>query len=204
MLVRKNKHWSIIALLSLLLAMAGCNSDGLTVEQYLAWFGRKACPLNKTQEVRGYKYELHYVTPDFMALKEIPREQLTPSVLRKDLKEREGLYYFLLRITPATEKLSELKDRESAEISWFSFGSQQTTMMIAGRDTMACKMIQFEPSMGILPYQSFSIGIAKPADSPNPDKDLVVEFYDKVNTGEVIRFKYNEEDFKKIPQYKLQ
>jgi hypothetical protein len=204
MLVRKNKHRRVLALLLLLLALAGCNSGGLTVEQYLAWFGRKGCPLNKTQEVRGYKYELHYVTPDFMALKEIPREQLTRSLLRNDLKERDGLYYFLLRITPAAEKLSELKDRESAEISWFSFGSQQTTMMIAGRDTMACKMIQFEPSMGILPYQSFSIGIAKPADSPNPDKDLVVEFYDKVNTGQVIRFKYNEEDFKKIPQYKLQ
>lgn len=205
---KQNLHKSVFKIftpLLLLAILASCSNKGITVDEYKTWFGKKDCPMTQKQEVDGYQYELRYLTADFMALNEITPEELSYSKLKKELKERNGLYYFLLRIIPPKEKQQQFTEGESKSISWLSFGAKDDMMVIAGKDTLHCMMNQFEPSMGVMPYQSFNIGISKPDESSekNPQTMLEFIFFDKVNSGKQVRFSYKASDFKQIPTYKL-
>lgn len=204
---KRNRKPCLITVILLFFAIiSGCGSkSGLSVRDYIAWFGKQDCPLAKTQEQDGYKYELRYQTADCLALKEIAEEELTNRKLKEELKARNGLYYFLLRITPTEEKKQKFLEEESRSISWLSFGAKEDIKLIQGKDTLSCVMNQFEPSMGIMPYQSFNIGILKPEKEKqdNPNTDIKILFTDKVNSGKQIVFTIKASDFKQIPTYKL-
>ncbi|MCX6232764.1 MAG: hypothetical protein NTZ33_14595 [Bacteroidetes bacterium] len=196
---------TVFALFVFLLILTSCNKKGISVSEYKAWFSKKDCPLIKNQESDGFQYELHYLTSDFMALSEIPDKELNSGKLKDELKARNGLYYFLLRITPTKEKQQQFTEEESKSINWLSFGAKEDMLVIAGKDTLRCMMMQFEPSMGIMPYQSFNIGINKPNEGTDniPQTNLEFIFIDKVNSGKQLKFSYKANDFKQIPTYKL-
>jgi len=199
-------HFYKIAIpLLLIVILAGCGNKGVTVNEYKAWFSKKDCPMTQKQEVDGYQYELRYLTADFMVFNDIPSEELSSHKLKEELKARNGLYYFLLRIIPPVNKQQKFTEEESKSISWLSFGAKDDMMVIAGKDTLHCMMNQFEPSMGVMPYQSFNIGINKPDvnSEKDPQFNLEFKFTDKANSGKQVCFTYKASDFKQIPTYKL-
>ena len=203
------RNWSIkkqLYLLLLIVMIWGCGSGNeIPVNAYIAWFGKKDCPVIKKQLQDGYQYELRYLSADCMALKDIPEKELSYSKLKEELKARSGLFYFLLRVTPPEDKKQKFIEEESKSIRWLSFDSKNDIKVIQGKDTLHCVMNQFEPSMGIMPFQSFNIGIQKPEDfkDKDPITDIKLLFTDKVNSGKQIVFIIKASDFKQIPTYKL-
>lgn len=196
---------SVLLFLIAIIAWSCGTKNGISVNEYVSWFGKKDCPVKKTIEVEGYQYELRYLTADCMALKDLSKEELSKRKLKEELKAREGLFYFLLRVTPVEEKKQKFVEEESKSISWLSFKSKEDIKVIQGADTLSCVMDLFEPSLGIMPYQSFNIGILKPENKKeeNPDTDITLTFMDRVNSGKQIVFTIKASDFKQIPTYKL-
>ena len=140
-----------------------------------------------------------------MALKDIPKTELSHGKLKEELKARAGLFYFLLRVKAPEDKKQKFIEEESKSIKWLSFESKNDIKVLLGKDTLNCVMNQFEPSMGIMPFQSFNIGIQKPENfkEKDPVTDIKLLFTDKVNSGKQIVFIIKASDFKQIPTYKL-
>ena len=95
----------------LMIILWSCGSkNGIPVNEYIAWFAKKDCPIIKKQKQDGYEYELRYLTADCMALKDIQKAELSHSKLKEELKARSGLFYFLLRVIPPEDKKQKFKE----------------------------------------------------------------------------------------------
>lgn len=189
-------------LLSLLLA--ACQSSQLSAPAYAAWVREHRADLTTTATAQPITASLTYLPADWLAVNEAGAEH--PEQIAVARREYEGLEYYRLRVAAASGQGDLLQlDAGSTNtyyqrVQYFSFGLQQDLRLLAGQDTLPCRLFHFERNYGAAPYADFMLGFE---DKGGNKWDRVLIYHDRVFTDSLIQLVIPAENIDQVPTLKL-
>jgi len=198
---KPNYHFSVIALCSVLICQ-GCNNS-LPPRKYAEFILNSKNGLYQRQEAKGRYFTLLYKPLDYVALMEIPKEQLNINELGKVRKQFEGMTYFTFSITNkdgkklTDEKIPNDTIMANGEFEYFNFLMQRDFFLISGKDTAFCTLFHYEHNYGVSPENRFLLGFEK--NDLNLSDGFKVLFDGHFIEENLIEFDFPKEITAKIP-----
>jgi hypothetical protein len=159
----------IFALFIAAMATACYHTESLRAGDYVRWVQDPANGLRVNKQIGDIEYSLQYKPLDFVILQSNGKvfTKSQAAILKKDF---EGMEYFTFRLRSlsqnnALEETSDSPGDENGRLGHFINNVQDDFTLVAGSDTIPCSLCQYERDYGITPYQTFSIGFNKQANS---------------------------------------
>ncbi|MBC7774792.1 MAG: hypothetical protein H7246_05075 [Phycisphaerae bacterium] len=183
----------------LLLLYCSCQ-NGLSPDQYQKWLTAHFKELSSSQQQNGINATLTWLPADGLAIKEVGTQDKT--ALAAARKEYEGLEYYRLRIALQSGQGDVLQfqaantDEYYQRVEYFSFGMQHDLSLLAGTDTLPCKLFHFERNYGAAPYADFMLGFEE---KPENKSDRTLLYLDRVFSDTLIRLTIDKEKFQGVP-----
>ena len=180
----------------------GCSTD-LPPSQYLAWMAKNRDALTTAQQQGLIVTSLAYLPADWLALNEVGPDHLEQ--IAATCKQYEGLQYYRLRVALNSGQGDVLQfgagstDEYYQRVEYFSFGLQNDLHLLAGADTLPCKLFHFERNYGAAPYIDFMLGFEEKTDN---HFDRTVIYDDRVYSDSLIRLTIPAERIQQIPSLK--
>lgn len=160
--------------------------------------------LSSSREFGPLRATLTYLPTDLLAIREAGVEQ--PVQIAERRKEYAGLAYYQLRLEMVAGQGDILQFQASnsddyyQRVEYYSFGLQQDLRLLAGVDTLPCKLFHFERNYGAAPYMDFMLGFEPEAGRAF---DLTLIYEDRVYTHQTIQLVIPKEAIQQIPTLKL-
>lgn len=190
-------------LLLLVFGLFACGSN-LSLQQYADWMQAHHADLTSAEHTGGIIVEATYLPADWLALKEAGAENT--AAIAATRQEYAGMEYYRLRIALQSGQGDILQfnagstDTYYQRVEYFSFGLQYDLQLLAGQDTLPCRLFHFERNYGAAPYADFMLGFA---DKSGNKLDRVLLYHDRVFTDSLIRLVIPAEKIDRIPTLKL-
>jgi hypothetical protein len=176
---------------------------------YLSWVENPENGMIVTQKVNDMVFSLMYKPLDYVALKELKKENVDALEIIKVKGQLEDMQYFTLRIA-STSSNDLLKSQNASSedynqrIQYFSFHMQNDISLVDGPDTLRCVLHHFERTYGLAPFRNFVLGFKQPESTSSKDRKAskTVIFEDKVFGKGTIKLKVKSSDLWRIPEIK--
>ena len=195
------RHLLTIFCLSSLL-FTSCEKDTLPAAGYVQWVENEDNGLRISKQMGDYKLTVQYKPLDYVVLMEEKTEKLAALLLKQRTAQLDQMQYFSLRLQSAipganVSDLALIDNDHASVINYFTFGMQENIYLVEGKDTLSCKLFQFERTYDLAPYVDFVLAFDQPADKQPSDKVFV--FNDtKLGIGPV-RFQVSNNTISAIP-----
>jgi len=196
----KTKIYIIFLMLSL-----ACGSPSLSPADYVHWVENRDNGLIYSKKVGLFEYSILYKPVEYIAIKELGKEEINQKRIEGKLKELKDLQYFTLKIK-ADEGNDLLKAgiTEEAEyydrLNYISGFMADDIKLIEGKDTLVCRLYNMERNYGLAPYNNIVLAFDA---KENNNQDKQIEINDKgFGVGKMI-LRIKKEDIENIPQLKL-
>lgn len=177
----------------------------LSPGEYIQWFKSDENHLRKAQTVNGIQYTLEYRSPEFVALLQEQNENITKTELDSVMQDFSDLLQFRLLIEVPGSQQEFLKHNLSADadyearVKYYAFDMQKDiTLKTEQGDSIPCAMYHFERTYNVSPSCVFLLGFV----SVNTNEKMEITIYDKEIGKEKIRFVFDPQELKNIPQLK--
>ena len=181
----------------------GCDFNSLSPERYARWMTTNQSRLSAHSTQADLNLSLSYLPADWLALREAGVENT--GTLAKARTEYAGLEYYRLRIALQSGQGDVLQfkagstDEYYQRVEYFSFGLQNDIRLLAGKDTLPCRLFHFERNYGAAPYADFMLGFDE---KPENRTDRILFYDDKVFSNSLIHLTIPAETIQRIPKLK--
>lgn len=181
-----------------------CDEASLSPERYGQWITDNQGQLTAQATQKDFSYRLSYLPADWLAVREAGTE--SNGRLARTRNEYAGLEYFRLRIALQSGQGDVLQfkagntDEYYQRVEYYSFGFQNDIHLLAGRDTLPCRLFHFERNYGAAPYLDFMIGFET---TPGNNFDRTVIVQDRVFSDSLLNLTIPNETIQRIPILKL-
>ncbi len=114
----------------------------------------------------------------------------------------KGMEYFTYKISTdkTNDELLKYKTSSSDEyyqrLEYYSFKAQNDFYLIAGKDSLPCKLFHFERTFGLTPVLTFVLGFQG---ERKPAQDLTLVYNDKIFSNGLIKLNFGLESLSSIP-----
>jgi hypothetical protein len=171
--------------------------------EYVNWVGDITHGLKRVRAFSNYIYTAQFKPWEYIVCEEQRKEAIPDSVVKKRLKDLNGMQYVDLKIELKEGEGELLKygltnPKEYDErIDYFSFGMQKDIKLVEAGDTLSCLLFHFERVYNIAPSATFLLAFPL-GKVPKGDKTLV--FIDHGFNQGIIKFFFDGRDIKNVPQ----
>lgn len=178
----------------------------LVPSAYMAWVENAQNGLIAQTTQGELDFIFQYRPLDYIILKEArgSNENLTKKIVKQRKQELEGLEYYTFFIALHNGKKDVVKTLSKGEVEYdkmiryFAGDLQQDLRLVAGSDTVNCKLFHFERTYGITSYAQFVIGFEPSAFLKDADRTLFFDS-DKLTTAPIL-LTIKKEDINNIPE----
>ncbi len=199
----------IIAILTLL-CFASCQEREILFPiDYVQWFDDKASGLVVEKELKDFVFKARLMTPEVMALRDLKHENVTVDNFQSTLKKFGGNYYVQVRISDkegnkhALDKGVTSQNEFYQRVAYFNFLAEPDFKLLAGTDTLHCKLLHFENTYGLVPFNDIQMAFPADAGGLHSNRDFTLIWDDKVLGVGTVKFRFDKEDIQLIPELKF-
>ncbi len=181
--------------------------EPLTSAAMLDWVESKENQLLNEKTIDDMNYSSLYKPHAYMCLLEAGNHSgMNSSELEKIKSAYSGMEYFTFKISTAKtqEELLRYKAAGSDEyyrrLEYYSFKAQEDFALLAGKDSLKCKLFHFERTFGLAPILTFVLGFQG---ERKPEQDLTLVYNDRIFSNGIIKLHYGAETLNAIPELKI-
>lgn len=166
--------------IAILVMIAGC-SRGISRQEYVAWVRSYENGLHVQKQSGEFTFDLQYQPSAYVLLQRNP--QLTKEVYAEEVKEIEGLQYYILTIslTDKSQDIMTYDVQDEAQVQrkqyYFSYLFQNDIVLEDNGKTLPCVLYHFERSVDLKSGRTFVLAF-ETAEAPSEEATLLI-------TGEV-------------------
>lgn len=190
-------------ILTFTLALFGCSTSSLPPEEYAKWVQNPENGLSNHKQFEDLKFNIAYQPIPLLVLREFdPQNRISREDFDNLHRDYEGLEYYLFQISGPSDilKYAIQEEQEYYErVEYYSFHMQKDIRMIAGNDTLPCKMFHFERNYGVAPFARFLLGF----DVPEGKFDRRFNYEEIVFGVGQVELTVLQENIDKLPSLKL-
>lgn len=198
-------NWKIcLTCACLAILMAACQPAERSPGDYTRWLAENQTQLSTQTTQSGLLFSLNYLPADWLALREAGAENT--EALGKVRQEYGGLEYYRLRVALQSGQGDVLQFRAAGtdeyyqRVEYFSFGLQHDIYLLAGQDTLPCRLFHFERNYGAAPYMDFMLGFEE-KEGNNFDHTLM--YHERVYSNILLTLTIPKENIQRIPKLKI-
>lgn len=207
---------NIIFLFPIFLIFQSCNilnkdlirnssSQTLSQREYVTWMQEPGNGFCNIKEMDDLCYTLQYRSYDYIICIENKGTPVPDSSKKQRYDDLKGMKYFelIIKLTNGSGELLKHKlssnSNYTARVQYFAFDMQKDIQIKYGDgEPQPCVLYHFERTYDIVPYAKFILGFEKV--EGNDSQDIVVEYNDHVFDKGLMKFRFNIENFNKIPK----
>lgn len=176
----------------------------LPVDNYISWVKNPENGLVKIKTIDELQFKVQYKPYEYIICMEERTAQLADSIVKRKLKELEGIQYYDLKILLKSNEGELLKaglnstEEYTKRVSYFSFGMQEDIQLVDGNDTLPCVMYHFERAYDVTPVCTVLLGFKQ--QPVNAGKAKTVLVYDRTFNKGLLKFTFKENRLQTVPK----
>jgi hypothetical protein len=182
--------------------------------EYIQWINEPSRGMIKETVVNNIHFLVQYHPAAYEVLMGEGIHNLSADHFLKQVKKKEGMQYFMLKIETASgnDILKEGIARQEeyyGRLEYFSFQMQQDVFLKDGEDTLACKLFHYERNFEAAPYTTFMLGFKHAASEKEGKNNVVTSgnktiiYKDRIFGAGDISLQISEKDLANIPTVNL-
>jgi hypothetical protein len=171
---------------------------------YINWVRNPENGLVKEKVIDELKFKIQFKPYEYIACMNEHTDQLADTVLKKAIKELNGMQFYDLKISLNDNEgeilKAGLKSREDYDkrVKYFSFEMQQDIQLVDGTDTLPCTMYHYERAYDATPVTTILVGFQ--ADAKNAAKTKTLLIYDRTFNKGLLKFRFTENRLNTLPK----
>ncbi len=160
------------------LVFTSCVKDvSLKPTDYVKWVENHDNGLLVTKNAGDFKFKLQYKPPEYLAIRELKKTEISSTELSEKASAMEDMQYFTLQLGLADgsdilKSNIEKSGDFSRNIEYLSFYMQQDLKLVEGADTLPCLLHHFERDYGISQFAKIVLAFQK-SNNVAADKTLI-------------------------------
>ena len=173
----------------------------LAPEEFVDWCKDEENGLVKAKQLGEITYSLQYKPAEYVLCTEHGSNSLPADQVKLELSELDGLDYydFKIQLTDGSGELLKYKTASyqeyDARVNYMSFAMQNDLKLIAGEDTLGCKLFHFERIYDVAPYATLLLAFPKARGN-----ERTFMYQDKLFGKGIIKFTFTKEELSNVPQ----
>jgi hypothetical protein len=178
--------------------------ETMPTNTYIKWVRNPENGLIKTKTINELQFKVQYKPYEYIVCMEEQTEKIADTLMKRKLKELEGMQYYDLKILLKNNEGELLKSGLTAageydnRVKYFSFGMQQDIQLVDGNDTLPCTMYHFERAYDATPVCTILLGFNK--DNSKEGKAKTLLFYDRTFNKGLLKFTFKENRLQTLPK----
>lgn len=183
-----------------------CSWNSLSISDFIEYVRTEANGLTSTVSRNNYSLSATYEPADYLALKELRNEKITPENFGKVREKFTDYYYFDFLIkAPEGKDILDKRDSSKSAIVFhhLSFEFSNDVFLISGNDTMPCLLHHFENTNAISPDCHFSMMFQTPDESFIARDTIWFSYQDKLFDLGTVNIPFFTDNIERIPRLKI-
>jgi len=178
--------------------------EKMTADNYINWVRNPQNGLVKAKTIDDLKFTVQYKPYEYIVYLEERTDKVADTLLKRKVKELEGMQYYDLKILLKNSQQELLKSglstREEYEkrVNYFSFHMQQDIQLVDGNDTLPCALYHFERAYDVTPVCTLLLGFRKSESNAMKPKTLLV--YERTFNKGLLKFTFKEKRLQTLPK----
>jgi hypothetical protein len=183
---------------------AEIKKETMPVDNYMQWVRDPQNGLIKTKTIDELQFKVQYKPYEYIVCMEERNDKIADTLMKRKLKELEGMQYYDLKILLKNNEGELLKsgltsaEEYDSRVKYFSFGMQQDIQLVDGTDTLPCVMYHFERAYDATPVCTVLLGFDWKDSNAGKAKTLLV--YDKTFNKGLLKFTFKENRLQTLPK----
>ena len=188
----------------MIVVVSSCKNE-LSPSAYVSWVRNSANGLKVERKIDPYTIAVQYKPQDYMALQEIRGTGMTAVEYDTIEKSYEGAEYYDLGISVTGSNKDFMMYNIKSPNEYFTkeqymtFQLQKHLTLVAGRDTLPCKIFHFERNYNSSPTSHFSIGFDEPKEK---DANRLIIYDDEILGLNQVILEIQGKNIAKVPRLK--
>ncbi len=161
-----------------------------------------------------FDYEVHYLPPEVMAIREIGVNAAKDSTrFAQTLHDFDGFFHFKVMMTAkggasikdVFKTLTGSEDKQKS-MQHLAFGLQSGLYCLLGRDSLPSAFYHYQPTEGVDNRWQFAVSVPRPEGQNSNlfEEDLIFNFQDSILAKKSVSFVFSKNDLNKIPKINFQ
>jgi hypothetical protein len=191
------------AIILLTWGLTGCNKNKLSPEEYVRYLEEEKSGFRVKLSTNDCDYILQYKPTDYIAARELRKEEILEQEISRLRAELDGLQYFTFSIVPKKASTGiKLFSRPAGEETnenylYWSDRMQEDIYLVEGSDTLRPVLFHYEDTYGIKPSADWNIAFERNKQSAKADKIFV--FNNRIADAVQVRIEITSEAINTIP-----
>jgi hypothetical protein len=201
---------AVVLWLLVLMAISGCKAEFVSPVEYNKYVGNVDNGLIQKVNAEDFEYEVHYLPPEEMAIREIGLNAAKDSIqFAQTLHDFDGFFYF--QVIMKTRKGVNIKemfkaltgsDDKQKSMEHLAFGLQSGFYCKLDRDSLPSEFYHYQPTGGVDNRWQFAVSVANPS-APKENhfnNDLIFNFQDSILAKDKVSVVFSKKDLNNIPK----
>lgn len=193
--------WKTIPVLGLVFILSSCEKS-LEQKDYAAYVTNPENGLKKTQVIGDFEISALYEPVDFILSKEFSLEDKQGIEQRRTELASFEHFQFRIKLLEGGNILNHdetMSCNESSRVNHFSFEATGDFMLIAGGDTLPCKLAHYSRNYNLTPTIDLTLSFPK----ANETNDLKLIYTDSQFSIGKVKFLFERERIEDTPALKI-